>query len=83
MAARIAAKPSFSLKLAKLAVNQTLDVQGFQLAQQQAFGLQHVGHAHSRAEHLRETGTDIFAGAGRSRTVFDPPGDERPDVESD
>ena len=71
MAGRIAAKPSFSLKLAKLAVNQTLDVQGFQLAQQQAFGLQHVGHAHSRAEHLRETGTDMFPGVDRSRRVFD------------
>lgn len=73
MAGRIAAKPSFSLKLAKMAVNQTLDAQGFQIAQQQAFGLQHVGHAHSRAEHLRETGRDMFPGAGRSRKPFETP----------
>ena len=48
------------------------------ISQQQAFGLQHVGHAHSRAEYLRETGTDMFPGAGRSRKPFaeplDPPG---------
>lgn len=71
MARRIAKKPSFSLKLAKLAVNQTLDAQGFMVAQQSAFGLQHVGHAHTRAEHLRETGVDMFAGADRPRRPFE------------
>ena len=70
MAQRIANKPSFSLKLAKMAVNQTLDAQGFMIAQQQAFGLQHVGHAHSRGEVLRETGTDMFPGEGRARKPF-------------
>ena len=54
MAGRIARKPAFALKLAKLAVNQTLDAQGFQIAQQQAFGLQHIGHAHTRSEAPRE-----------------------------
>ena len=54
MAGRIAEKPGFALKLAKLAVNQTLDAQGFQIAQQQAFGLQHVGHAHTREMQLRQ-----------------------------
>jgi len=53
MAGRIAEKPAFALKLAKLAVNQTLDAQGFQIAQQQAFGLQHIGHAHTRGEQAR------------------------------
>ncbi|MEM7092302.1 MAG: enoyl-CoA hydratase [Actinomycetota bacterium] len=71
MAERIAAKPSFSLKLAKMAVNQTLDAQGFQIAQQQAFGLQHVGHAHARGEHLHETGVDMFPGADRPRRPFE------------
>lgn len=73
MARRIAQKPSFSLKLAKLAVNQTLDAQGFMVAQQSAFGLQHVGHAHSRAEYMRETGKDMFPGNDRSRRVFEDP----------
>ena len=58
MAGRIAEKPGFALKLAKLAVNQTLDAQGFQLAQQQAFGLQHVGHAHTREMQLRKKRRD-------------------------
>jgi len=70
MAGRIAQKPSFSLKLAKMAVNQTLDAQGFMVSQQQAFGLQHVGHAHARGEHLRKTGTDMFPGADRTRKPF-------------
>ena len=73
MAGRIVDKPSFALKLAKLAVNQTLDAQGFQVAQQQAFGLQHVGHAHTRGEHMRETGTDIFAGDDRCPRPFTEP----------
>jgi len=75
MAGRIADKPGFALKLAKLAVNQTLDAQGFQIAQQQAFGLQHVGHAHTRGEHMRETGTDIFAGDDRGPRPFTEPHD--------
>jgi enoyl-CoA hydratase len=70
MADRIVDKPSFALKLAKLAVNQTLDAQGFQIAQQQAFGLQHVGHAHTRGEHMRESGTDFFAGTNDGPRPF-------------
>ncbi|MCR9278760.1 MAG: enoyl-CoA hydratase [Pseudomonadaceae bacterium] len=48
MAGRIAEKPSFALRLAKMAVNQALDAQGFWTAQQAAFNLQHVGHSHVR-----------------------------------
>jgi enoyl-CoA hydratase len=48
LAETIASRPSFALKLAKLAVNQALDAQGFWTAQQAAFSLQHVGHAHTR-----------------------------------
>jgi len=70
MAKRIAEKPSFALKLAKMAVNQALDAQGFHIAQQAAFNLQHVGHAHSRAETLRKTGIDWQPGSDRSRTPF-------------
>lgn len=70
MAGRIAKKPALSLKLAKMAVNQALDAQGFHTAQQAAFNLQHVGHAHFRAEQLRATGVDPGAGAGRARRPF-------------
>ena len=48
MAARIATKPSFALKLAKESVNQTLDAQGQFTALRAAFSLQHLGHAHNR-----------------------------------
>lgn len=48
LARRIATRPSFGLKLAKLSCNQTLDAQGFWTAQQAAFSLQAVGHAHNR-----------------------------------
>ena len=70
LARRIAAKPSFSLKLAKMAVNQALDAQGFHTAQQAAFNLQHLGHSHTGVEALRETGRDHQAGEGRSPTPF-------------
>jgi enoyl-CoA hydratase len=48
MAAKIATKPSFALKLAKESVNQTLDAQGQFNALRAAFGLQHLAHAHNR-----------------------------------
>jgi len=54
LARRIAQRPAFPLKLAKLAVNQALDAQGFQVAQQAAFSLQHVGHAHTHSLRLRK-----------------------------
>lgn len=44
LARRIATKPSFALKLAKLSVNQAVDAQGFPAAQQAAFGLHHLAH---------------------------------------
>ena len=47
MAARIARKPAFALKLAKEAVNKTLDVQGQQNAIDQAFSLHHLCHQHN------------------------------------
>jgi enoyl-CoA hydratase len=49
MAARIATKPSFALKLAKESVNQTLDSQGQYSALRAAFQIQHLAHAHNRA----------------------------------
>ncbi len=54
LAERIASRPQFALKLAKLSVNQALDAQGFQMAQQAAFSLQHLGHEHVRAEMIRQ-----------------------------
>jgi enoyl-CoA hydratase len=45
MAQKIAAKPSFALKLAKEAVNKTLDIQGQMNAIDQAFSLHHLCHS--------------------------------------
>jgi len=44
MAQKIATKPIFALKLAKEAVNKTLDIQGQQNAIDQAFSLHHLCH---------------------------------------
>jgi enoyl-CoA hydratase len=48
MAARMAQRPSFALRLAKESVNQTLEAQGQFTAMRAAFSLQHLGHAHNR-----------------------------------
>jgi enoyl-CoA hydratase len=60
LARRIAAKPSFALKLAKESVNQTLEAQGQWTAMRAAFSLQHLGHAHNRLRF----GIPVDPGAG-------------------
>lgn len=51
LARKIAKQPPFGLKLAKLAVNQSLDAQGMHNAIHSAFGLHHLGHANARILH--------------------------------
>jgi enoyl-CoA hydratase len=51
LASTIAERPAMGLKLAKLAVNQSLDAQGQWQAVQAALGLHHLGHAHARVLH--------------------------------
>lgn len=53
LAERIASKPTLALKLAKKAVNQTMDAQGFWTAQQSAFALHHLAHADLRERGLQ------------------------------
>ena len=48
MAAKIATKPGFALKLAKESVNQTLEAQGQYNAFRAAFSMQHLGHANNK-----------------------------------
>jgi enoyl-CoA hydratase len=45
LAQRIAKQDSFALRMAKRAVNQTLDIQGFTNAVDAVFDMHHVGHA--------------------------------------
>jgi enoyl-CoA hydratase len=51
IASEIAARPAMGLKLAKLAVNQSLDAQGQWTAIQSAFALHHLAHANARIVH--------------------------------
>jgi enoyl-CoA hydratase len=48
MAARIATKPSFALRMAKESVNEALEAQGQWNALRAAFSRQHLTHAHNR-----------------------------------
>lgn len=50
LAQRIAAKPSFALKMTKEAVNRTVDIQGQPAAIDQAFALHQLCHAHNLQE---------------------------------
>ena len=63
LALKIAQRPSYALKLAKMSCNQAQDAQGFWTAQQAAFNLQHVGHASTfermRAGKMKEAGVKL------------------------
>ncbi len=63
MAARIAQKPSFALKLAKESVNQTQEAQGMYTAMRSAFSIQHLAHAHNRVRF----GIPVDPGPGADR----------------
>jgi enoyl-CoA hydratase len=58
MAAAIAQKHPFALRMAKRAVNQTLDIQGFTSAVQAAFDLHQLGHGHA----ITESGYPVLVG---------------------
>ena len=51
LARRVAARPSIGLKLAKQAVNFSMDVQGQYQAITAALAMHHVGHAHARVQY--------------------------------
>lgn len=48
MAAQIASRPSFALKLAKESVNATLDQQGYRSSLHAAFAVHQLAHSHNR-----------------------------------
>jgi enoyl-CoA hydratase len=50
LAKRIATRPAIGLKLAKQAINFSMDLQGQQQALTGALAMHHVGHAHARIE---------------------------------
>jgi enoyl-CoA hydratase len=51
LASKIALRPSFALKLAKLAVNNTQDAQGRHAAFTAAFAMHHLAHSHAMEVH--------------------------------
>jgi len=51
LASEIADQPAMGLKLAKIAVNQSQDAQGFWVALRSAMGTQHLAHANHWANH--------------------------------
>lgn len=48
LASRIASRPAMGLRLAKMAVNQAQDAQGFRTAMNAAMALHHVGHSNNQ-----------------------------------
>jgi enoyl-CoA hydratase len=59
------------LKLAKLAVNQSLDAQGQWNAIQSAIGLHHLGHAHARVVHgipVDPSGAEVIRNMNKAQT---------------
>lgn len=75
MAERIAKRPTFGVRLAKRAVNQTLDLQGQRSAVEAAFGLHHLAHSHNRELHDRlvdPAGIPLVREEARSRAVRAP-----------
>lgn len=63
IAKEIAARPVMGTKLAKMAVNQSLEAQGQYTAIQAAFGLHQLGHTHARVLHgiiVDPSGIDVI-----------------------
>lgn len=69
LAKQIASMPSFALKLAKEAVNQTLDAQGQWTAMQAAFALHQLSHSHNE----RRFGSKIDP-SGLTEAIRNKPG---------
>lgn len=53
LAERIALRPTIGLKLAKMSVNQALDIQGYNSAIDTAHSLHQLGHSHNQQVHGR------------------------------
>jgi enoyl-CoA hydratase len=72
LAEHIARRPGMGLKLAKQAVNQSLDAQGQWQALQAAFSLHQLGHSHNREVHgfyIHPDGAEIIRAENRPPTA--------------
>lgn len=71
LASRIARRPAFGLRLAKLSVNQTLDAQGQTTALDGALALHNLGHAANLARHgqlIDPSGAEAIRASAKQRT---------------
>ncbi|TCP42055.1 enoyl-CoA hydratase [Tamaricihabitans halophyticus] len=69
LARRIAARPTFGIRLAKRAVNRALDLQGMRAAAESTFDTHHLAHAHNRqrfGELMDPAGLEIIRAEGRA-----------------
>jgi enoyl-CoA hydratase/carnithine racemase len=66
LAAHIATMHPFALRMAKRAVNQTLDVQGFTTAVQAVFDIHQLGHGHA----ITECGFPVMVGLDGMKTAI-------------
>jgi enoyl-CoA hydratase len=74
LAQRIAIRPSFALRLAKLAVNNAQDAQGRPAALAAAFAMHHLGHSHSMEVHgLPVDPTGVHKGVSAKYAKGDEP----------
>ena len=64
LAQQIAQRHPFALRMAKRAVNQTLDIQGFSTAVQAVFDVHTIGHGHA----ISETGLPVMIGLSGMKT---------------
>ena len=67
LARQIASKHPFALRMAKRAVNQTLDVQGFTTAVQAVFDVHSLGHGHA----ISESGYPVLVGLDGMKAEVD------------
>lgn len=68
LASKIAARPTFGLRLAKESINRTLDAMGQSVALDSALGLHNLGHAANLARHgviIDPTGAEVIRNAAR------------------
>jgi len=75
LARHIASRPSMGLKLAKQAINFSMDVQGQQQAITGALAMHHVGHAHARVQYgvpVEPTGAKIIRDEARAAKAETP-----------
>ncbi len=74
LAEQIALRPSFALKLAKQAVNNTQDAQGRHAAYAAAFAMHHLAHSHAMEVHgLPVDPGGVFKGVAATYTKGDEP----------